>query len=100
MTKKRPQKKLGRNPFDAGRPPGATRRRADVPAEQPSVESAAGSFPESRSDAGQGRSGAALFPSNPAWLLVDFWTGALTEPYFFWASSMNIMKKTLDLRSD
>ncbi len=98
MSGKSGDKKLGRNPFDHKRPSRAKRHES-------ATEPQAGIVPEKiqnssspqDSQACQDSPGGVIFPSSPAWFFVDLWTGALTEPYFFWAKSMDIMKKSMSL---
>jgi len=98
MSEKKGEKKSGRNPFNHTRPSRARRNQPEERAKEVvRAKPAIPSVPEPSAMAENG-SGNYLFQSNPAWLFVDLWTSALTEPYFFWAKSMDIAKKSMDLR--
>ncbi len=97
MTRKKGEKKLGRNPFDERVKPKVKAREsgkaapADIPPAQPVI------IPDSTPPPHQGGDpGGMSTPATPAWFLVDLWAGALMEPYFFWARSMDIMKRTME----
>ena len=97
MSEKTGDKKLGRNPFDHKKP---SRARRHEPGEAPAASALpaepAREDPSGHPQLPSGNPGGNLLPANPAWFFVDLWAGAFTEPYFFWAKSMEIMKETIE----
>jgi len=100
VNEKVEDKKLGRNPFDRKKPERPGRHRPEkapvvhgFPAE-PAVQYASES---ERREVQNSIPSGILFPMSPAWFFVDLWAGMLMEPYFFWAGSIGIMKRKVEL---
>ncbi len=96
MSEKKGDKKLGRNPFDHKK---TSRAKHHEPIEEPVSGIPAAEPGLLLHDKQSGSSSPIPFSASSAWLLVDLWTGALMEPYFFWARSVDIVKRTIESAS-
>lgn len=130
MSRKKGEKKLGRNPFNE--PPRAKKEKGEVPipeAPETPIENIVAESLERRevklpdlpvpeqiinelvpkvgekirelpqmSEADEPKPFPVEGPRiqvNPAWFVVDIWASLITEPYFFWAKSVEIMQNML-----